>query len=291
MTPSPEVHLRMVTSEDAPWLVEVDQQSGGNLARPFNWQVEKLAAELDEGMWASEDRFAWAIMVDGDPAGFVLVRDLTSGDARMNIRIAPSFRGRGIGREVLRQLADHHFSSSRHVQRLAGRTHELNVPMQRAFNAAGFRLESRFRDAYRQPDGRIVSAWGYALTRADWEADHHRLDDYGYDLHGLTFDVEEVLAGPQNAGAMTFRFLQDGRRATARYGGGEIFDGELAGIVHRDVLVYRFVHTREAEGGNQVISGGGRCRLQRRQDGRLEVVNEWHDDQGRNGTTFLVQRR
>lgn len=289
MPASPEVHLRMVTSEDAGWLVEVDQQSGGNLARPFYWEEGKLAAELDEGMWASDDRFAWAVVVDGCPCGFVLVRDLASGDARMNIRLAPASRGRGIGREVLRQLADHHFSASPHVNRLAGRTHELNVPMQRAFTAAGFRLESRFRDAYRQPDGRLVSAWGYALTRAEWEAGRHRVDDHGYDLHGITFDVEEVLAGPADAQDVTFRFQQDGRRATARYAGGPLIEGELAGIVHGDALVYRFAHEREVEDGHQVITGGGRCRLQRRQDGRLEVVNDWHDEHGRHGTTFLVQ--
>lgn len=291
MAPSPEVHLRMLTSEDAAWLVEVDQQSGGNLARPFNWEEEKLAAELDEGVWASEDRFGWGVFVDGCPCGFVLVRDLMSGDARMNIRLSPSFRGRGIGREVLRQLADHHFSASGHVQRLAGRTHELNVPMQRAFTGAGFRLEGRFRDAYRQPDGRLVAAWIYALTRADWQAGRHRVDDLGYDLHGLTFAVEEVLAGPEAAGELTFRFLQDGHRAMARYEGGDILSGELAGIVHGDMLVYRFVHERHSEEGLKVSTGGGRSRLQRRQDGRLEVVNDWHDEHGRHGTTFLIERR
>lgn len=291
MAPSPEVHLRMLTSEDAAWLVEVDQQSGGNLARPFDWEEDKLAAELDEGLWASEDRFGWAIVVDGSPCGFVLVRDLASGDARMNIRLAPTSRGRGIGREVLRQLADHHFSSSGHLQRLVGRTHELNVPMQRAFNAAGFRLEARFGDAYRQPDGRIASAWGYALTRAEWAAGRHRVDDLGYDLHGLEFAVEEVLAGPKGAGKLTFRFVQEGRRATARYAGGDILEGELAGILHRDVLVYRFVHEYDTGDGHKSATGGGRSRLQRRQDGRLEVVNDWSDDVGRHGTTFLVERR
>ena len=288
----PEVHLRMLTADDAPWVVTVDQRSRSSLVRSYDWNVEKLAAELDEGIWASDDRFGWAVIVDGEPAGFCLVTDLSGDDAQIEIRLAPSQRGRGVGREVLRQLADHHFAADPGLHRLTGRAHEHNVPMQRAFNAAGFRMEARYRDSMLQPDGRYASEWGYALTRSDWKAGMHRADDQGYDLHGLTFTVEEVLEGPAEVTEkQLFKFLQEGRRAIARYAGGEISEGELAGILVGDVLVYRFVQDVDGEGGHRVITGGGRARIQRRQDGRLEVVNDWSDDRGRHGKTFLVERR
>lgn len=287
-----EVHLRMLTADDAGWLVTVDRDSGSALARPFDWNEGKLAAELDEGLWATEDRWGWAVIVDGQPAGFVLVTGMTSGDALMEIRLASAYRGRGVGREVLRQLAEHHFAAHDDLQRLVGRTHENNVPMQRALTAAGFRMEARYRDSYPLPDGRYASEWGYALTRADWEAGRHRADDGGYDLHGLVFEVEEVLEGNGNSEPdLVFRFLQEGRRALARYSGGVIIEGELAGILDRDVLVYRYIHEADANGNHVVVTGNGRARVQRRQDGRLEVVNEWSDERGRHGKTFLVERR
>ncbi|WP_130650454.1 GNAT family N-acetyltransferase [Egicoccus halophilus] len=287
----PEVHLRMLVSDDADWLVEVDRATASGLARGYTWDVDKLAAELDEGVWASDDDFGWAIVVDGEPAGFTLVTGLSGEDARMSIRIAPRLRGRGVGREVLRQLADHHFQANPHLLRLTGRAHEHNVPMQRAFNAAGFRMEARYRESYRAtPDGPAASEWGYALTRRDWEAGRHRLGDLGYDLHGLWFEVDQTIDGPQGHG-LRFKFLQEGRRAIARYDAHRLTDGELAGIVVGDVIRYRFVHTEERRSGGLEVMGRGRARLQRRGDGRLEVVDEWSDDTGSHGRRVLVERR
>lgn len=287
-----EVHLRMLTSDDADWVVEVDRSTSSALARGHDWDVEKLAADLDEGRWATESRWGWAIVVDGTPGGYALVKGLESGVGEMEIRLSQKVRGKGVGREVLRQLAEHHFRESEELQRLVGRTHEHNVPMQRAFNAAGFRMEARYRDSY-EHQGSFASEWGYALTRADFEAGRHRADDAGYDLHGLTFQVERILEDDPRPAPheILFKFLQEGRRALARYSGGDIVEGELAGILVNDVLTYRFVHEWDGREGPKVVTGYGRSRIQRRQDGRLEVVNDWTDDDGRTGKTFLVERR
>lgn len=286
----PEVHLRVLTADDAAWLVEVDH-SGGALARRHGWDVEGLAAELDAGHWVSDGRFGWAIVVEGEPAGYALVEGLDTPDADLHIRVGRAFRGRGVGREVLRQLADHHFASH-DINRLVGRTHEQNVPMQRAFNAAGFRMEARYRDSFVMADGTPASEWGYALTRADWEAGRHHADAYGYDLHGLTFVVEEVTGeGAHVVVGTLYKFLQEGRRLLARYRGGDITEGEFAGVLVRDLLTYRFVHDWDGPDGHQVVTGSGRSRLQRRQDNRLELVTEWVADDGRNGRQVLVERR
>ena len=287
---SPEVHLRVLVSDDAPWVVDIDRVASTALARSHGWDVDKLAAELDEGTWASDDRWAWAVMVDGQPHGFALVTGMETRDAEMSIRISHAFRGRGVGREVLRQLADHHFQAQPGLQRLAGRAHEHNVPMQRAFNAAGFRMEARYRDSFRQPDGRFASEWGYALTRADWESGRHRRDAQGYDLHGLTFVLEETVDGPETRG-MLIKFLQEGRRAIARYDGWDLAEGELAGLLVGDVLRYRFVHVVDQREGSSEQTGRGRARVQRRGDGRLEIVDDWSDDRGGHGRRVLIERR
>ncbi len=286
----PEVHLRMLVGDDAEWVVDTDRASATALARHHGWELDKFRTELDEGSWASDDRWAWGVIVDGEPAGFALVTGLASADAEMTVRVHPRFRGRGVGREVLRQLADHHFSDGSELNRLTGRAHEHNVPMQRVFNAAGFRMEARYRDSFEQAGGGYAAEWGYALTRADWEAGRHRVDDQGYDLHGLVFEVDEVREGPPAHG-LEVRFLQEMRRAIARYDAYHLIDGELAGILTGDLLRYRFVHTEEHR--NDVtaqVLGRGRARLQRRDDGRLELVDQWTDERGNHGRRVFVQR-
>jgi RimJ/RimL family protein N-acetyltransferase len=282
------VHLRVLTSEDADWVVVADTL-GGRFARPQGWRsVDAFATELDEGRWASDDRWAWAVVSRGEPIGFAVLRGLASADAELEIRISPDARGRGAGREVLRQLADHHFAEHRDVHRLTGRTHEQNVAMQRAFAAAGFRMEARYRDSYRHDDDTTASEWGYALTRSDWQAGRHRTDDAGYDLHGLTFVVEVEDDQPRGPWVGTIlRFLQEGRRALAKYDGDHATDGELGGILLRDVLSYRYVH--DFDGVER--RGGGRSRVQRRHDGRLELVDEWIDDKGGRGERRAVEVR
>jgi RimJ/RimL family protein N-acetyltransferase len=285
----PEVHVRVLVPDDAGWVVAVDRAAATALARDHGWDVEKLSAELAEGVWASDSAFGWAVIVDGQPGGFGLVTGLDTGDARMSIRVSPSERGRGVAREVLRQLADHHFSADPQLNRLTGRTHEHNVPMQRVFNAAGFRMEARYRDSFKQADDGYASEWGYALTRADWEAGRHRTDQAGYDLHGLTFEVEEVITGAPAHGTLV-RFLQEGRRVIGRYEAHQMSEGELAGILVGDLLQYRFVHLAEHRDHASEAIGRGRARLQRRKDGRLEIVDEWAEDSGSHGRRVLVER-
>lgn len=289
MDDRPEVHLRMLTADDAAWVVDADERSATAIAHGHDWEVEKLAAELDEGVWASEARWGWAIMLDGDPAGFALVTGLDKGDARMTIRVAPESRGRGGGREVLRQLADHHFQAQNGLIRLTGRAHEHNVPMQRAFNAAGFRMEARYRDSYEMPNGSWAAEWGYALTRADWEAGRHLAGNRGWDLHGLTFEIEETVEGAEPHGLLV-KFLQEGRRAIARYDSPRVSDGELAGILDGDVLVYRFIHVEERRSGSREVTGGGRARVQRRANLRMEIVDDWSDEHGGHGRRVLIER-
>ena len=292
-TEGPEVHLRVAIPDDAGWIAEVDASTAGVRAPAVGFDADELRAQLEAGDWASDAQWAWAVVVDGEPAGFALVTGMASGDGQMQIRLRQTERGRGVGREVLRQLADHHFAAHDHLQRLVGETHEHNIPMQRAFNAAGFRMEARYRASMPDDDGTLASRWGYALTRQDWATGRHRLDDDGYDLHGLTFSVDEVLDGPKTGSSgLTFDFLQEGRRASATFWSHEVSDGELAGVLIRDVLRYRYVQELHRQGqGHMVVTGRGRARLQRAQDGRLQVINEWADDDGRHGTTLLVERR
>lgn len=285
----PDVHLRVLVPDDASWVAATDRDSATSLAPALGLVEDDLRRTLEAGEWASDERLGWAIIVGGTTSGFALVDGHERHDAEVNVRIGPKARGRGVGREVLRQLADHHFSADPNLARLTGRAHEANVPMQRAFNAAGFLLEARYREVMVPQDGRPVTEWGYALTRRDWEAGRHRDGASTYDLHGLVFELEETTDGPNHDG-LTVSYHQEGRRVLARYQADELFEGESGGVLTEDVLRYRFVHLREAEPAPAEVLGRGRARLQRREDGRLEVVDRWSDERGEHGQRVLVQR-
>jgi len=285
-----EVHLRMPVAEDTSWMAAADRSASTAFARPMGFDESALHAELGSGDWATADRFAWAVLLDGEPAGFALVLRTEPDSARVRLRITPAHRGRGAGREVLRQLADHHFADDPSLLRLTGRTHERNVPMQRVFNAAGFRMEARYRDTFEQASGGRASEWGYALTRNDWEQERHRSAGASTDLHGLAFNLYEPDDGPDMSG-LVVRFLQEGRRAIARYDADEVTEGELAGILDGGVMNYRFLHAVEVGTDLVPTEGGGIMRVQRRDDGRLELVDRWTDAEGQHGRRVLVERR
>lgn len=284
----PEVHLRMLHGGDATWMVQLDQAGYGDLPS-YGWVEGKLAAELDEGVWATEDQVGWAVIVDGEPMGVAFAQALISGDGVLDIRLAQGARGRGVGREVLRQLADHHFTENPELRRVEGRTHEDNVPMQRAFNAAGFKMEARYRDAIELADGTYGKAWGYALTRTDWQAGDHRADDAGYDLHGLVFELTQGGEPAQLGPGAVARFLQERHRVLVRYEGGKVTDGEAAGILLDDSFRYRFVHIWEHR---DRVTGSGHARVQRRGDDRLEIIDTFERDDGeRSASHVWVERR
>lgn len=279
----------MPVADDAAWLVTTDRAAATAFAPALGFDTATLSALLADSGWARDEHFGWALLVDGEPAGFALVTVDGPGDARVTLRIVPGQRGRGGGREVLRQLADHHFAADATLERLTGRAHERNVPMQRVFHAAGFRMEARYRDSFEQPGGTRASEWGYALTRGDWEQQRHRSSSETLDLHGLTFALEETVDGPDASG-LVVRFLQEGRRAIARYDADELSDGELAGLLNGGVLTYRFLHHVEDAAQITVAEGNGIMRVQRRDDGSLELVDRWSDEEGRHGRRVLVER-
>lgn len=290
MTEHHDIHLRVLTVDDAAWVVALDRDTTTALTPALDFAVDALSEELDTGDWATDDRWGWAVVVDGEPAGFATVTDMRTGTGEMQIRLREDSRGRGVGRETLRQLADHHFADVPGLQLLVGVTHEHHVPMQRAFNAAGFRLESRERDALTDADGDPVAVWQYVLERADWEDNRHRRDQR-LDVHGLHFRLEEVLDGPTGGGHdMTYTFQQDGRRVWAVFGSRRVNEGELAGILHHDVLHYHFVQDHHRRGvGMESVSGTGQIRFQSTTEGRVQVINEWRTEEGTTGSSLLVQ--
>lgn len=90
----------------------------------------------------AEDAFVDVLMIgDGDgPAGFVTVKMDTEEAAIVLIAVADRARGRGMGTNLANAAIEHARSSG--IPRITVVTQGCNIPAQRAFQHAGFVLES-----------------------------------------------------------------------------------------------------------------------------------------------------
>lgn len=114
----------------------------------------KTAAELDrwfEGLVGRQDMKIFAIKnKEGSYFGNAELRDIDwiAGKAELGIFLAePEARGFGLGREALAAVIEFSFGDLR-LHRLYAKILEHNQPAQKAFEACGFVLEGRERQAY-----------------------------------------------------------------------------------------------------------------------------------------------
>ncbi len=84
--------------------------------------------------------------VDGDAIGFARV-DVCGGVGTVSITVAPEFRGRGFGRELLALLNDD-VSQDCQVRELSAIVHSANEASLRAFQSVGFAKNGMSRDGF-----------------------------------------------------------------------------------------------------------------------------------------------
>lgn len=96
--------------------------------------------------------------------------DLDVGSPLFDLRIAQGHRGRGVGRQAVRWLTDHLFTTFPELHRIEARTRDDNQAMQAVFAHCGWRLEGRFVEAWTNSDGTRSDALSYALLRREYSA-------------------------------------------------------------------------------------------------------------------------
>jgi hypothetical protein len=90
------------------------------------------------------------------------------------------------------------------------------------------------------------------------------------DLEGRTMFVSSTAANGVVSEGTRLHFTQKGDRVFARYSGGAIERGVLAGAWAGEELRFRYVQ-REAGG----TIGGGRCEVHLRPDGRVRIIERF----------------
>lgn len=140
-------------------------------AWPFH-ATEHLAPDDIDDMDVVDDATEshWVI-VDDERVGLVRLFDLDDiddgGAPLLDIRIAGTRRGQGLGTEAVRWSTDHLFSSFPDLHRIEATTRDDNVAMQRVLERCGYTLEGRLREAWPSTDGRRHDTLLYGVLRTD----------------------------------------------------------------------------------------------------------------------------
>ena len=107
-----------------------------------------------------------AIESDGVLVGDMQLRhcDFTmpTGALHMGLELAPESRGKGIGTQALKAVAEYAFSEGHH--RLEGSTSEDNLAMRKSFEKAGWTFEGVLHDLFVENE-RGVDYYSYAISK------------------------------------------------------------------------------------------------------------------------------
>jgi len=109
-----EVALRPVRAGDEPFLLRVYAATRAEELAPVPWSDEQKAAFVAMQFQAQSAHYAEhydgmsadVVLVDGEPAGRLLVARWTQEIRIVDIALLPAFRGRGAGTELLAELMD-----------------------------------------------------------------------------------------------------------------------------------------------------------------------------------------
>ena len=132
--------------------------------------ASEVAAMIEGGAFRSPDNAAFWIREGEERIGLLVIRELDDPTPIFDLRVRATARGRGVGRQALRWLAEHVFTATRRT-RIEGYTRADNLAMRRLFRACGWVKEAHHRQAWPDAQGRQHDTVGYALLRSDWEND------------------------------------------------------------------------------------------------------------------------
>ncbi|WP_418318887.1 GNAT family N-acetyltransferase [Piscinibacter sakaiensis] len=97
--------------------------------------------------------------------------DVADGSVRFDLRVAEESRGRGVGRHTVCWLTDTLFRDYPSLHRIEATTRFDNLPMRRALEANGYRLEGRLRETWPSADGVRHDTALYGRLRSDTRPD------------------------------------------------------------------------------------------------------------------------
>jgi len=132
--------LRIMTPDDLAQVFAIEQVS-----HPSPWPMKGLQESL-------QNHVAYVLEQDGAVIGFAFVQRILDEAHLLDIAIAPSHRGKGLGRELLRQLMDEVLVSGVTIWFLEVRV--SNVTAISLYQSLGYNELSLRRNYYDGPEGK-----------------------------------------------------------------------------------------------------------------------------------------
>ncbi|MGO1227452.1 GNAT family N-acetyltransferase [Brachybacterium sp. AOP42-C2-15] len=141
---------------------------------PFHVRTRPRAADIEglisKGAYRDEDNDSfWIDHGELGRIGFLRLEDLSDEDPLFDLRLDTPFRGRGLGLQILRAVADHVFRTMPSVNRFEGQTREDNIAMRKTFHRGGWVKEAHYREGWPVDGGTPLASVAYSILRRDWE--------------------------------------------------------------------------------------------------------------------------
>lgn len=139
----------------------------------FHGTPRPTPAEVRAMEFVGPDVASFWIIVAGQPVGLIRLfdlGDLDRGSPLFDLRLAPGYRGRGIGTQSVRWLSDYLLTTYPPLHRIEANTRHDNDAMQRVLEKCGYQLEGRLREAWLSDSGTRHDTFVYGLLRPDWVA-------------------------------------------------------------------------------------------------------------------------
>ena len=130
-----------------------------------------VRARVESGYFFGNDAKSFLVRDESEqPIAFARIFDLSDITPLLDLRVAATARGRGVGSLALRGLTTWLFTEYPDAERLGGYTRYDNLAMRRVFEKCGFLQEAQHRRAWRVSGGTPVDCVGYAILRAEAES-------------------------------------------------------------------------------------------------------------------------
>ena len=126
----------------------------------------EILSKVDAGYY-SDGRETYWMIEDDEKLGVLMIDDIEDTIPIIDIRIAPTSRGKGVGRKTLEWLKDYLFGQRGKI-RIEGYTRADNLAMRKCFTNAGFVKEGYLRKAWENHDGTVNDSVLYAAISDDW---------------------------------------------------------------------------------------------------------------------------
>lgn len=140
--------------------------SGGAITRA------EVLQKIDQGEFSGSDTQRFWIMTEvNERVGLIKLFDLDDvedGSPLFDLRIAPAFRGQGIGKQAVTWLTRYLFETYPILGRIEGTTRVDNLAMRKVFLSCGYVKEGHSRKSWPAEDGTMFDTVIYGILREDW---------------------------------------------------------------------------------------------------------------------------